>query len=298
MRFEDEHTVGLPALRLSEEILFSAVNAVSEASLVSDSAGNTIYCTESFTRMTGYDIADIVGRSCRFLQGPDTDPGTVEDIRRALIAGQHYRGRILNYRRNGTEFWNHLSINPVRNIRGEVDGFVSVQRDVTAEVERGRDLHASRDDVTGLPSRLAILGSLRDMLDEAISTGAGVSVGVIDVDGFTAIGDEFGPAVGNHVLREFASRLNSRMRDQDGLTRLGGGRFLVLVRNLQEGEGSTSLAEITVRLLGAAVEPIPLPDERLIPITVSSGFSAWPLDTGELLGEHDVDPVRHYWRNQ
>ena len=90
------------------------------------------YVNEGFERMTGYAAADVMGRNCRFLQGPDTDDADVAEIRSALEEHRECVVEILNYRKDGTTFWNRLSITPVRNVLGEVTHFIGVQSDVTA----------------------------------------------------------------------------------------------------------------------------------------------------------------------
>src|SRR5512134_1127915 len=91
-----------------------------------------IYANEGFERVTGYSVAEVLGRNCRFLQGPDSDPAAVAEIRAAVAGERECIVEILNYRRDGTTFWNRLSITPVRNGRGEVTHFIGVQSDVTA----------------------------------------------------------------------------------------------------------------------------------------------------------------------
>ena len=124
------------ALRASEVLLASALDVESEASLVSDARRQTIYCNRAFTLLTGFGIEQLLGRSCDLLQGPMTDHNTIADIRRALDAGLPYQGRLLNYRRDGTTFWNELTISPVHDSRGDLVNFVSVQRDVSDEMDR------------------------------------------------------------------------------------------------------------------------------------------------------------------
>lgn len=91
-----------------------------------------IYVNEGFERVTGYPAAEALGRNCRFLQGPDTDPAAVERIRAAIAKERECVEEILNYRRDGTPFWNRLSITPVRDETGEVTHFIGIQSDVTA----------------------------------------------------------------------------------------------------------------------------------------------------------------------
>ncbi|WP_231503165.1 SpoIIE family protein phosphatase [Blastococcus sp. URHD0036] len=93
-----------------------------------------IWVNPSFTRITGYSYDEAVGRNCRFLQGPATDPAAVDEIRAALAERRTLTTTLLNYRKDGTAFWNQLSISPVFDGEGELVSFVGVQTDVTERV--------------------------------------------------------------------------------------------------------------------------------------------------------------------
>ena len=90
-----------------------------------------IYVNQGFERMTGYAVAEVLGRNCRFLQGPETDATAVAEIRAALAESRECVVEILNYRKDGTTFWNRLSITPLRDAAGEVTHFIGIQSDVT-----------------------------------------------------------------------------------------------------------------------------------------------------------------------
>jgi PAS domain S-box-containing protein len=91
-----------------------------------------IYVNRGFEQLTGYSSAQTCGTNCRFLQGKDTDPAAVEEIRRAIREDRKCVVEILNYRKNGDPFWNRLSITPIRNAAGAVTHYVGIQSDVTA----------------------------------------------------------------------------------------------------------------------------------------------------------------------
>ena len=91
-----------------------------------------IYANQGFVRMTGYAVAEVLGRNCRFLQGPDTDLRAAQDIREALNEERECVVEILNYRKDRSTFWNRLSITPVRDESGRVSHFIGIQSDVTA----------------------------------------------------------------------------------------------------------------------------------------------------------------------
>ena len=104
-----------------------------------------IYANEGFERVTGYPVADVLGRNCRFLQGSGSDPAAVAEIRAALAEGRECIVEILNYRRDGTTFWNRLSITPVRNEQGEVTHYIGVQSDVSARREAEHELRRAKE---------------------------------------------------------------------------------------------------------------------------------------------------------
>ncbi|MFB6356498.1 MAG: PAS domain-containing protein, partial [bacterium] len=125
------------------ELKERALASVSEGLIITDPSledNPVIYCNDGFTRITGYDEQEILGKNCRFLQGEDTDEQTVREIRRAINNEEPIRTEILNYRKDGTPFWNHLSITPVRNAEGQLTHYVGVQEDITDRVERQHEL--------------------------------------------------------------------------------------------------------------------------------------------------------------
>ena len=101
-----------------------------------------VYTNEAFLQMTGYAEDEVVGRNCRFLQGAETDPETIRVLREAVRAERPCQVSILNYRKDGTSFWNEVTVSPVRDAKGGLTHFVGIQTDVTArqtaEVERVR----------------------------------------------------------------------------------------------------------------------------------------------------------------
>jgi PAS domain S-box-containing protein len=90
-----------------------------------------IAVNQAFADLTGYDPVDITGHNCRFLQGPKTDPSSPRRIRACLDAGQGCVEWIVNYRRNGSEFWNLLFISPVYSADGTLLFYFGNQLDIT-----------------------------------------------------------------------------------------------------------------------------------------------------------------------
>ena len=121
------------ALRLRDRALAAAANGI----LITDPTlpdNPIVDANPAFTAMTGYTREEVLGRNCRFLQGPGTDPAAVRRLRAALAAGQDVTETLLNYRKDGTPFWNELRIAAVRDDAGKITHFVGVQTDVTERV--------------------------------------------------------------------------------------------------------------------------------------------------------------------
>jgi PAS domain S-box-containing protein len=133
------------------ELRERAIRAIDRSLTISDpnQPGNPlVYVNPAFERMTGYAAEEAVGRNCRFLQGPATDPDAVARLRDALRAGRSCTVTLLNYRKDGSTFWNELTVSPVRGVHGELTHFVGVQSDATERVvdqgERERLLEAEQ----------------------------------------------------------------------------------------------------------------------------------------------------------
>jgi PAS domain S-box-containing protein len=118
------------------ELRDRALSATAEGVTISDASlidNPIIYANAGFERLTGYSVEEVLGRNCRFLQGPATDPDTLEKLRSAIRQKRACTVQLLNYRKDGTSFWNRLSITPVRDADGEVTHFIGVQSDVTEQ---------------------------------------------------------------------------------------------------------------------------------------------------------------------
>ncbi len=112
-----------------------AIRAATQGLLITDACKldhPIVYVSPGFERMTGYSSEEVLGRNCRLLQGKDTDPGEVSRIHKAVETGESCSVELLNYRKDGSQFWNELSISPVRDAAGGLTHFVGVQADVTA----------------------------------------------------------------------------------------------------------------------------------------------------------------------
>ena len=132
------------ALRIRD----TAIAASSNGILVTDPTrpDNPItYANPVFERMTGYSAEDVVGRNCRFLQGEDNKQPAVRELHEAIQEGRYLTVVLRNYKKDGTPFWNELSVSPVYDEEGRLTRYVGVQNDVTQRIKVEEDLRRSEE---------------------------------------------------------------------------------------------------------------------------------------------------------
>jgi PAS domain S-box-containing protein len=160
------------ALALLKELALDAAHEGITISDVRQDDNPIVYANEGFERLTGYGVEEVLGRNCRFLQGSGTDPAAVESLREAVRHGRACTVEILNYRKDGTPFWNRLAITPVRDADGELTNFVGIQSDTTARKKAEQDLaRANKRMSESLEAAAAIQ---RSLLPESMPEVAGV----------------------------------------------------------------------------------------------------------------------------
>ncbi len=124
------HTARVQATGI-RQLFEQALSDVSLGVLLTGLDRRITYANQGFTRLTGYTEAEMLGKNCASLQGPETDPETVDRLKTALHGDGFFDGEILNYRKDGTAFWNGLLISPVRDEGGAMTGFLGIQGDIT-----------------------------------------------------------------------------------------------------------------------------------------------------------------------
>jgi PAS domain S-box-containing protein len=130
-----------------------------------------VYVNRSFLDITGYSEDEVIGRNCRFLQGEDTDPAAIDELRRAIAEERETTVHVRNYRKDGSPFWNEVHIAPVRDAEGKLIRFVGVQVDVT----RYREPLTAAETAQQRSSFLAEAGPLLDASLDLDSTLASLT---------------------------------------------------------------------------------------------------------------------------
>ena len=132
------------ALRLRDRAIAASSNGI----VITDpnqTDDPIIYVNSAFASMTGYSAQETLGRNCRFLQGTEREQPALEELRAALRDGRRCKVVLRNYKKDGTLFWNELSISPVRDNEGRLVNFIGVQEDVTQRKKAEEELRQSEE---------------------------------------------------------------------------------------------------------------------------------------------------------
>lgn len=149
-------------------LMFQAVESARNGVVITDPNlpdNPIIYTNPAFTDITGYDAEDILGKNCRFLQGDDRNQPGLEEVRNAIRDRKAITVVLRNYRKNGTKFYNELTISPVLNATGELVSFVGIQNDISARIEAENRIsdfysivsHELRTPITKMKSSLSVV---------------------------------------------------------------------------------------------------------------------------------------------
>ncbi|GGJ08373.1 hypothetical protein GCM10008995_17780 [Halobellus salinus] len=151
-----------------------------------------IYVNDGFVDQTGYNRAEVLGRNCRFLQGDDRDQPALDDLREAITSNEPITVELRNYRKDGEQFWNRLSVAPIYDEAGELVNHVGIQQDVTAVRESQRELQAERERFELLIESTDEYAFLVVDEDGAISTWNDGAANLFGYDDETAVGMPMG----------------------------------------------------------------------------------------------------------
>lgn len=129
--------------KMWQKLLERAIEASDNGVMITDAthpSNPIVYVNSGFEAMTGYSEYEVIGRNCRFLQGDDHNQPGLKILRQALAAEQGCRVTLRNYRKDGSVFWNELTISPIKNDHGRVTHFIGIQTDITVSHERKTEL--------------------------------------------------------------------------------------------------------------------------------------------------------------
>ena len=236
------------------------------------------YVNPAFERITGYRRDEVVGQELSLLLREDTEQFGMAEIDTALRERRVAEVVVRSYRKDGSMFWNELTIAPVLDPDGQATHFVGILNDITERVryEEQLERQTNEDALTGLASRHLLKDRTRQALAYAERHDRAVAMFFLDLDNFKRINDSLGHGVGDAILCAVARRIERCLSDQDTLARFGGDDFVIILTDLDSPQQARLMAN---RILHAIDQPLMIA-KREMDITASIGVSIYPQDGG------------------
>ena len=286
---------------LNLEILKQAVMDSRDGITISDNGAEDnplIFVNPAFERLTGYSFEEITNVNCRYLQKNDRDQPELETIHKAVDEGEYCLVTLRNYRKDGTMFWNELSISPIYNEKRIVSHFLGIQKDVTSRVLIEQQLRQDnqsleetkarleqltiKDGLTGIYNRRFFDLQLDVQCRIARRNNDPLALLMIDVDHFKQFNDIYGHQAGDSALKSVAGSLNKAfLRGSDFVARYGGEEFAMLSAGMTQEQAVLFTERLCqrVRSLG-----IPHSASSTGYLTISIGFSVLSVASQDVPG--------------
>ena len=254
-------------------------NNSGEAMVVTDAAPKILGINQEFTRLTGYDASEVIGKNPSILQSHHHDRVFFQKFWASLITTGYWQGEIWDKRKDGSIYPKWSNISRIKNSQGVTTHYVATFTDITerkAADEKIRYLY-HYDPLTGLPNRAFLYEQVDAAIAQALRESRQVAVLSLDLDQFKIVNDSFGHNVGDMLVQQIARRLRACVRESDTVCRTGGDEFVIVLQNVKKAAETVSIAQ---KISEQIRQPMKVADTEFI-LTTSIGVSIFPNDGTE-----------------
>ncbi len=265
--------------RVEDQLRMNATifDTISEGIMVTGSDNRIKTVNPAFSRITGYEVEEVIGRRPSLLASGRHDAGFYEEMWRALLTGGYWSGEVWNRRKDGSVYPEWLSLAAIRDAQGQIQEYVGVFSDITRRKENEEQIRrqANYDALTGLPNRTLLVDRLDRAMAAAHRERTKVGLLFIDLDRFKGVNDSLGHVVGDELLQQVARRLLAGLRETDTVARFGGDEFVVVLEGLHQ---ASEAAQVAKTLIAAVGVPFELAGREIF-IGASVGVTLYPDDS-------------------
>ena len=234
----------------------------------------------AFTRITGYTLEDVQGKTPRTLSSGLHGPEFYRQMWACIARDGFWHGEIWNRRKSGEVYAEMLSISVAHGEDASVQHYIGVFTDISQikAHEAALDRANHYDALTGLPNRRLLIDRLNQAVLRIASSGKFLAVCFIDLDGFKEINDHHGAQAGDTLLIGVTENLKAVLRGDDTLARLGGDEFVLLLSNMESAQGCTAILD---RVLAAVSQPVDIGGGTPVATSASIGVCLYPDDQAD-----------------
>jgi len=262
----------ITSLKMSSAVFEHTMDGV----LITNAQNRIVHVNDSFVQITGYAPNEVIGKDPKLLRSGVHDKHFYHQMWEQIEQNGYWQGEITNRKKNGEIYIEWLSINAIRNDKGEVENYIGIFSDVTHQRKDAQQqaFLATHDPLTGLSNRLLLNDRLEHAINHANRFNQCIAVIFCDLDDFKPINDTYGHSVGDEVLKEIASAFREILRKEDTICRFGGDEFVILIEELKSFEYLQGILE----KLRAISERIFIIDNIRLQVGMSIGASLYPND--------------------
>ncbi len=264
------------AADLHQRLAATVFDHTHEGILVTDAAGRILQVNAALCTITGYRREELLDRNPRLLQSGEHPPAFYRSLWEHLRRHGHWRGEVVDRRRDGTRFHAWLSINTVKGDDGQPTHYVGLISDITP-LKRSHEhiaFLAEHDPLTGLPNRKLLQDRVKVALRRAHRGDYPLALLFFDLDRFKDINDSLGHQVGDLLLVEVAHRIKGLLREEDTLARLGGDEFVILLHQIEDRAAAETVA---AKVISSMERPLSVEGHDLF-LDLSLGIAFYPED--------------------
>lgn len=264
-----------------------------EGVMITDADGKIIAVNPAFSRITGYEASEVLGRKPSILKSGVQDESFYVRLWGDLADTGFWQGEIYNRRRSGEIYPEWLTISSVRDAAGQAMSYIAVFSDLSRVLEAEKRLAhlASHDFLTGLPNRMLFNDRLAQCIEQSRRSDQPFTLLYLDLDRFKHINDTYGHRVGDIIVVETAHRLIESMRSADTVARIGGDEFVMIAPALH---GEREIGRVCEKIIHSVSAPMCVEGEEHF-IGASIGCIEFPLhaiDQAELMQLADAAMYR------
>ena len=271
-------------LRLNDELIISdkIINQALEGIVITDEHNNIIRINESMTKISGYSEEEIIGQNPKIFKSDYHDIFFYRNMWDELNTVGFWEGEIWDKRKTGEVYPKWMSITTIYDSDGKISNYIGISSDITKMKKAEQDIHllAYYDSLTGIPNRTLFYDRLNTSLARTKRNKTRVAVFFMDIDRFKVINDSLGHDAGDLLLIEVSKRIQSVIREEDMLSRLGGDEFTLLMEGKNCAEIAAGIAEDIIKQVR---KPFVLKGKE-VSIEISIGIAIAPDDDITLEG--------------